>query len=800
MSGLAATFQGHRFLDSGDVATKPLNEMNEPIYKVNSFLIFHPLNRDDLSLFARNIKGGEYSSIISDGDYNVFQYVGEQTFALLNEQHSLTKEELIEQIQWMILWDETGGLDTNLADRALKISVSGDTITRRDTGEILIDGETGSIDFPFPDLNTPVPTIPSEVTETCDLSNTDVTVICSDNTELPDGVSCNHIYTANDTWPGAGNATMFDDNTIFAYGEIAVTYYGDTESDPIATIDSLCNYGTLKSDENGNSIQIKFRKVFANLENAKINGSDAIIATQSGANVKLMGRENLFLLEEVTTGIFVNNGIITAGNAFTHELKGDEAMRFTQSDSQGGSVLIDTLDVYQLGNLFAGQGSDIKFSDFWDAWNWEHRAGNGTPHHSDNITNHNPNLASPASQGGDLTINGESFDSRENAASFAGNGGSMFIVNNDDCGTNPSPNDWWCRNEIEGGEPGNLTVAVGEVKIIESSALKGNSVYVEPNTIELSEGTTITAEKDIVIFGGEDYLMEITGLAEGAISAGKDIVLAVGAGGTIDLRGILTKAFKAIGTIEIYADNILLDEGVQLSDIMDAANIVIHPAKILYLAQLNSHSKLVGEVGTTLPVQLTVSNIGPKADTYTFSVISDSGAKVNGLPSSLTIKGLQSKELSLSVTLPTEATTEKLIIKATSQTENRVIAEKSMLLTAKAKPVPVHTIFGTLTDKRGTPIADAAIKVGEQTVSTDEQGVWEFLDLPEGEHTVSVAKENFVFSDQSINLTANSTDRVEINFFTNKEPYDLWIRDPNPDDGSEPGKASWIYISPDVWV
>jgi hypothetical protein len=784
----AATFQGHRFLDSGDVATKPLNEANEPVYEAEGFILFHPLNSGNSSLFAERISNGGYSQILSDGDYNVWQYLGAPTFALLKEEHSLTTEDVKQQIQWVILWDETGSL-INLADRALKISVSGDKITRRDTGEILIEGETGSIDFPYPDFDTPEPLIPPNVTSTCNPSNTNITVICSGNVTLPVGISCDHSYAVNTTWPGT-DATAFENDTVFAYGEIAVTHYANE----FATVDSLCNYGTLKSDANGNPIQIEFGDVFANFKGAKISGSNAMTDSQNGASVKLVEKSGFFPI-----GTFFNEGTITAGNAFTYQLSGHDAIVFTKSDSQGGEIIIDTADIHQLGKLLAGQGSDIKFSDFWAAWEWEHRAGNGTPHISDNRTNHDPNFASPASQGGNLTITGAQFFTGENAVSFAGNGGSMFIENNDDCGTNPSPDDWWCRNEIEGGEPGNLVIGTNNVKI-ESSALKGNSVYVEPNSIELSEGTTITAEEDIVIFGGEDYLMEISGLAGDAINAGRNIVLAVGAGGTIDLRGISTKAFKAIGTIEIYTDNLLLDDGVQLADIMSAANIVRHPAKILYLAQLNSHSKLVDEVGTTLPMQLTVSNIGPKADTYTFSVTSDSGAKVNGLPSSLTIEGLQSKELSLSVTLPTEATTEKLIIKATSQTENAVVAEKSMLLTAKAKPLPVHTIFGTLTDKRGTPIADATIKVGEQTVTTDEQGVWEFVDLLEGEHTVSVTKENFVFSDQPINLTANSADRVEINFSTNKEPYDLWISDPSPDDGSEPGKARRIWRSPDIWV
>ncbi|MDM8569418.1 myxococcus cysteine-rich repeat containing protein, partial [Thiotrichales bacterium HSG1] len=177
------------------------------------------------------------------------------------------------------------------------------------------------------------------------------------------------------------------------------------------------------------------------------------------------------------------------------------------------------------------------------------------------------------------------------------------------------------------------------------------------------------------IFGGDDYWLDITELNEGAISAGRNIIVAVGEGGTVDLRGLSNKAFKAVGNFEIYANTILLDEGVSLYDLIEAQEIIYRPSKIIYHVVLSGQQQTKGQPDTIMPINLDVINGGPKVDTYILNVISENGWNVSSLPSTITIDGLKRKNLTLNVTLPSTPSAKDMItITVTSQTDSKVVA------------------------------------------------------------------------------------------------------------------------------
>jgi hypothetical protein len=231
----------------------------------------------------------------------------------------------------------------------------------------------------------------------------------------------------------------------------------------------------------------------------------------------------------------------------------------------------------------------------------------------------------------------------------------------------------------------------------------------------------------------------------GAIEAGKDIVLAVGKDGVIDLRGNNANVFKATGKLFIYSDTILLDDGVSLEDLADVAEIVVEPSKILYLANITGQSQMRVKPNTTVPVKLTLSNIGPTKDTYTLSVKQGSGLEnldsldmlqkileankpslfnetpqppvipiesanweTSTIPASITVDGLSQTGLALDITAPANIGDEGIIIvTATSQND------PSMVVTFEIRSVVVNN-----------PIVDVS-------VDSDSDGVMdEFDDFP----------------------------------------------------------------------
>ena len=560
----AAELHGVRFIDSLPLATEPLNSDNEPKYTADGYIMFQPLNSPGLSPFSISVIEGDYVVFLADGEYKVRQYVDPLVLAKLKSEGKL--------VQWAT------------EEEALEITVSGNVITRN--GSPIANN---IIDFPFPEPNPDQ--IPLDITTKCNESNpTNRKIICGDGASP--SILCDYHYSPGSSlpsWPGASNATLFQNFIVFVYGEVTVT--GFTDSEIRIKVNSLCNHGILKSDSNG--INITFRDVFANFEDGEVIGADATNATARGASISLWGRNDLSPPQ--LNGRVFNQGTIRAGNAFTHHLNEAEAITFLHSELLGGGINIDATNTHQYGNLSAGQGSEIRFSDFRAAWNWEHNGGNAI---SDD-QNRSVNLSTPSSQSGTSLIGGNQLIVGNSSATSGGKGGSIVIESGDDCGNNPIQNPGWCINEIEGGPGGNLELPVSNFSSLGLStntipALKGNSVYVEPNTIEISGNTTITADEDVVIFGGDDYLLKMNGLSERAITAGRNIILAVGNGGTIDLQGNSTKIFKAAGKVEIYTDkDILLDTGVQLSDLIDAQEIVRDGDKIIYHVVLSGTQRII---------------------------------------------------------------------------------------------------------------------------------------------------------------------------------------------------------------
>ncbi len=151
----------------------------------------------------------------------------------------------------------------------------------------------------------------------------------------------------------------------------------------------------------------------------------------------------------------------------------------------------------------------------------------------------------------------------------------------------------------------------------------------DPTVLKATSTTRIEGSDQVVIFGGENWTMDLRDLSDGAISATETITIAVGQGGLVDLpdanRG---KVFKAGSKVIIFADQIRLGGKLLTAEeaenalkvLAETPNVTVSPAKIIYRVEWSNAEHIVGEPGETIPVNLTLLNGGPTADSYEINI------------------------------------------------------------------------------------------------------------------------------------------------------------------------------------
>ncbi len=200
-------------------------------------------------------------------------------------------------------------------------------------------------------------------------------------------------------------------------------------------------------------------------------------------------------------------------------------------------------------------------------------------------------------------------------------------------------------------------------------------VGIDPNVISLAGANTRVDGGDIFIYGGPGWTLDLSNLSGPVITASGNITLAVGEGGTIDLRGSSGKLFNATGQISLFADNILLDEDKKLSDLIEASQIVVAPAKIVRDVALTGATRVISAPNATTTLTLTLANGSPVNDTFSLTV-TDPGSWVSGsLPPAVDLAELAMTDLTLPLTLPAEmGMTNTITVTATSKADPLVTA------------------------------------------------------------------------------------------------------------------------------
>ncbi len=102
---------------------------------------------------------------------------------------------------------------------------------------------------------------------------------------------------------------------------------------------------------------------------------------------------------------------------------------------------------------------------------------------------------------------------------------------------------WWWQfggawHSVLGGRGGSVSANLGQIAGLVAGnngdatgrtlALPTQWIWVDPTTLTVDSSTRFTGADNIILFGGNDWRMDLTKLSEGAITAGKTITLAVG--------------------------------------------------------------------------------------------------------------------------------------------------------------------------------------------------------------------------------------------------------------------------------
>ncbi|MDY6992582.1 MAG: choice-of-anchor D domain-containing protein, partial [Pseudomonadota bacterium] len=411
---------------------------------------------------------------------------------------------------------------------------------------------------------------------------------------------------------------------------------------PFAQVKSLCiaTGGSLVSaDHQGTPLEIQATDYIENR---------GIIRGLAGANEE-SGAE---CTQAVGTTLCAQGGasvILKVGTHITRYGKGEDW--WWQSYTSGGPIL-------NLGQIIAGDGGHGQH--YGASGGHAIVLGRNTVNKGQILAGHGGDILGldngAAGHGGITQIWGKLGGSghlynQDGAQAFAGDGGN--------CNPNASGNQ-------RGGEGGNLwLVSIPNVHLgggQHRSGKGGNKcaingeegdVIIEPSLISLAGANTRIEGNQVTIFGGLDWQLDLTDLQTTVVEAKGDITLAVGEGGIIDFRGSRGTLFKAAGQVNLFADEIALDSDTVLSELIEAEQIVVGPAQILWDIALTGPGTVLGAPGDTVPLYLTLANNSPELVGVQFQATDAAGWPLAELSEKIQVPALTSVNLALNVTLPT---------------------------------------------------------------------------------------------------------------------------------------------------
>ncbi|QTA90843.1 DUF4114 domain-containing protein [Desulfonema magnum] len=423
-------------------------------------------------------------------------------------------------------------------------------------------------------------------------------------------------------------------------------------------IKGLCNSGTLTSTQDAD-IKITGEDFIYN--QGKVWGGDGADGSP-GRNVILTGKETFYNDQ---------NGDIQGG-------RGGDHYGWIARAGDGGSVEIYGDTITNKGIIGPECYSDSPESD----------GGNGG--HS--LTPHGPGSTcggSYSGNGGNTILLADSLLINTGTGRVATGGGGD--ANYGHCSPHP-------------GRGGNIIFSA-PVTIQNGTIMgcgKGGKFSWDP-TIAMTGSEARWHSDNIKIYGGESWTLDLRNLSEAAMVAENKITIGVGKNSIIDLRGAAKGALQG-RNVEIFADTILLDEGVRLSDIITSPKLQVCPPKILFDFLIKIPKQLIkGATEDIVFFDLFVLNNSPIEDTYTLKVTDSKGYEMNvHTYQTFKLKALSKTELSLNLVLPASVgASESLTLTVTSH------GDPDLMRTANIKIISSQASEDILKDSDNDGLSDA---------------------------------------------------------------------------------------------
>jgi len=343
-----------------------------------------------------------------------------------------------------------------------------------------------------------------------------------------------------------------------------------------------------------------------------------------------------------------------------------------------------------------------------------------------------------AGRGGGVSMWGSDYFTSDGRGIYAGNGGN--------CNANAT-------EPQTGGNGGNMRLnARNTVNLLDGTFATGKGgknceasggtngqdgrFNTDPSVLTVSGESLKIEGGDVTIFGGEDWSLNFNNLSDNAVTATGNLTIAVGKGGGLNMTNNTGQIFKSEGQVTLFSDNIVLDDGVALSDMIEAKNIVVAPSKTLRDVSLSAPSKVSGDPQAVLPITLTLSNGGPEKDSYALSVTDTAGWDLGLLPYTVELDGLTNVEIVLNVTLPaTGGVTDVISVNAISQNAPEANATTTIQVAVNEDAGHASVDEGIL----NLPGINTNVEGGDVTISLSQDGT---LDL--GKITLAVSENGFI--------------------------------------------------------
>jgi len=373
------------------------------------------------------------------------------------------------------------------------------------------------------------------------------------------------------------------------------------------------------------------------------------------------------------------------------------------------------------GTIIAGNGGDGK--QYGSYGGWVGIYGNGITNTDDlgiiragrggSITG---TQSGHGGQGGGVSIWGNDYLYSDGIGIFGGNGGN--------CNANASEAQY-------GGDGGNMRLnARNTVDLLDGTFATGKGgtnceplgedgqdggFNTDPSVLTLGGTNTKIEGGDLTIFGGEGWTINMNDLSDTALTATGDILIAVGPGGSVNMTGSSGNILKSGGKVTVLADNILLDDGVKLEDIVEAPEgVVVGPGQILRDVSVTAPNKVSGDPKSVVPVTITLSNGGPEEDTFLLSVTDSEGWTLSSLPATKTLAGLDSIQIDLNVTLPaTIGAVDVITVSAVSQNDSEASAKTQIQVSVIE---PVNGMAEIDEGVLNVPGIETSVNAGEVTI------------------------------------------------------------------------------------